>query len=243
MRPSAPCPPPPRPFRLGAIDASTLFLLLFGALWTLAGSVLAVFLALTGGPVLGDFTLDRRGVATQAIPVSVEPTSMHVSGRPVHRITYSFSDRAGVLHLASVASSDAGLVERARRHVPLGIEYDPTEPTLTRPKGASASPFGLLVLLPLAFVLVGGAILMIAVHRALGVREIYVHGQAVPATVTAVAPSNLRVSHRRVMRVEYVFETPRMRVTGQATTVHPPAVGAKIWVIHLPAEPEKNVAA
>src|ERR1043165_5182069 len=94
-------PPAPRRFRWRALDAGSGFLLLFGGIWGLVGSILTVAFSLTGGPLWNDLILDRRAVAAQATPTSVDPTGMRVNNRRVFRVSYTFTDAAGATRTSS----------------------------------------------------------------------------------------------------------------------------------------------
>jgi uncharacterized protein (DUF58 family) len=132
-----PSPPPaPRAFRLGALDAATAFLLLFGGIWGLIGTTLTIVLSLPGGPAIG-----------------------------------------------------------------------------------------LMVWLPLGFAVVGGLLFALGGRRAARLRAIYVSGRAALATVTGIESSLMRVNGRRVMRVEYTFDTPSGQTKGRTTLRAPPPVG------------------
>jgi hypothetical protein len=74
-------------------------------------------------------------------------------------------------------------------------------------------------------------------------RDIYVHGQAVQATVTAVAMTSMRVNGRRVMRVDYSFDTITGPESGRTSTRRPPPVGAPIWILYDVSDPTRSVAA
>ena len=53
----------------------------------------------------------------------------------------------------------------------------------------------------------------------------------------------MKINRRPVMRVDYAFDTIMGRATGSTTALDPPSIGASIWVLHLPSEPKRNVAA
>jgi hypothetical protein len=44
------------------------------------------------------------------------------------------------------------------------------------------------------------------------------------------------------MCVDYGFDTPVGRATGNTTTRDPPPVGSQLWVLHDPQDPKDNVA-
>jgi uncharacterized protein DUF3592 len=235
-------PAAPRPFRLGAVDASTKFLLLFGAIWAFVGTLISVVFTVAGGSVLGDVALDRRGVTTQATPVSVEPTASRVNGRRVYRITYTFTDEAGAPRASAAGTTNGDTLARAHRREPLPVQYDPQRPSLSRLVGESASFFGWFVLFPLAFAVIGWTLCLRGLRRVLRVREVYVHGVPVRAEVTEVSATSMRINRRRVMRVAYAFDAITKRATGSTTSLAPPPVGTAIWVLHLPSQPDRNVA-
>ena len=232
-------PPAPRPFRFRAVDATARFLVLFGAIWMGVGGFISVVFTVAGGPFWDDILLDRRGVTANAKLGLLEPTSSSVNGRRVHRVHYTFTDRDGVEHAGA-----GGTTDPARFYLPnMSIDYDPQAPSRSRLTGGSASFFGLFSLFPLGFAVVGAIVASFGLRRVRAVRAIYVHGQPVRAEVTGVSPTAMRINRRRVMRVEYAFDTIMGRATGSTTAVNPPPVGAALWVLHLPSEPKRNVAA
>jgi hypothetical protein len=236
-------PPAPRRFRLSALDSSTVFLLLFGGIWAFVGLMISTVFTVGGGPFWDDLALDQRGVAAVAIPAAVSPTGSRVNRRPVFRIEYGFTDASGALRRGSCRTTDYELIQRAAQMQPLDIEYDPTRPALSRVRGQKASFFGLFVLFPLAFFVVGAIVLLAGARRWRRVRALYVRGQAALATVTAVRATSIRVNNRRVARVEYAFDTPIGRATGYTTSRNPPPVGSQLWILHDPQDPNDSIAA
>jgi Protein of unknown function (DUF3592) len=218
-------------------------LLLFGGIWGLIGTILAIVLSLVGGPFWNDLILDRRGVAAEARLTSVEPTSMQVNGGLVYRIGYTFADATGNPRAGSAGTTRPDAIVVGGRQAPLAIEYDPQAPARSRLRGERASAIGLLVLLPLGFAVVGGLLFAFGGRRAVRLRAIYVHGQAALATVTGIVTSAMRVNNRRVMRVEYTFDTPSGPTQGRTTLRAPPPVGGTLWVIYDGEEPGRNVVA
>ena len=91
--------------------------------------------------------------------------------------------------------------------------------------------------------LVGVVLCASGLRRVHQLRDIYVHGQAVQATVTAVAATLMRVNGQRVMRVDYRFDTIIGPARGRTTTRRPPRVGASIWVLYDGSDPRRSVAA
>ena len=245
MSDGAPPPPPPRRFRLRAIDASALFLLLFGGIWGLVGTTVSVVFMVMGGPPWDDLILDRRNAVVIAMPVGVAQASGQINGRPVYRIGYTFADGAGHTQVSASTTTEPELVQAARARAPLTVEYDPLRPRRSRVQGQSASMFGLFVLLPCGFAVIGGVLLVLGLRRVLRLRAIYVHGRAARATVTAVSRSALRVNGRYVMRVDYVFDAGSggSMTPGRTTMRDPPPVGAQLWIVYVPADPGRSVAA
>jgi hypothetical protein len=191
---------------------------LFGAIWAFVGTLISVVFTVAGGSVLGDVALDRRGVTTQAMPISVEPTRTRVNRRRVYRITYTFTDKAGAPRASAAGTTNGDTLARAHRREPLAIQYDPQRPSLSRLVGESASFFGWFVLLPLAFAVGGWALCLRGLRRVLRVREVYVHGVPVRAEVTEVSATSIRINRRRVMRVAYAFDRPSARPSGCSTS-------------------------
>jgi hypothetical protein len=236
-------PPAPRAFHLAALDTSTRFLLLFGAIWTFVGGAITAGFTAGGGPLWNDLILDGRGKRAEAMPTSIDPTGASVNGRRVFRIAFAFFDEAGQPREASADSADRGVLERAARRERLSIDYDPQSPALSRLTGGSASFFGWFVLFPLAFAVVGLAVLRAGFLRVLRTRSLVIRGTAALARVTAVAPTNMRINRRPIMRVEYEFDAVVTRATGSTTSLAPPPVGARLWVLYRPSDPKENVAA
>jgi hypothetical protein len=232
-------PPAPRPFRLRAVDAVAWFKLLFGGIWLTVGGIISIVFTVTGGPFWNDVVLDRRGVRAEATLGTMEATSSYINRRRVHRVLYVFTDRNGVEQHGVGQTT-----EPWRFYAPnLTIEYDPQRPQVSRISGERSSVFGLFVLLPVGFAAVGAIVFGLGMRRVLAVRSIYVHGTPARAEVTAVSPTAMMVNRRRVMRVDYTFDTIMGRTTGRTSAVDPPAVGSRLWVLHLPSEPKRNVAA
>ena len=102
---------------------------------------------------------------------------------------------------------------------------------------------GALIFIPLGMGLVGVVLLALGLRRVSRLRDIYVHGQAVQATVTAVAPTLMRVNGQRVMRVDYSFDTIMGPARGRTSTRRPPPVGAPVWVLYDGSDPKRSVAA
>lgn len=232
-------PPAPRPFRLRAVDAVAYFQLLFGGIWLTVGGIITIVFTVVGGPFWNDIVLDRHGVKVNAILGTIEETSSRVNRRPVHRVHYVFTDRDGVERHGVGQTT-----EPWRFYAPdLQIEYDPGRPELSRISGERSSVFGLFGLFPMGFAVVGAIVFGLGMRKVLRVRHIYVHGEPARAEVTAVSPTLMQVNRRRVMRVEYAFDTIMGRMTGRTSAVSPPPVGSQLWILHLPSEPKRNVAA
>lgn len=217
-------------------------MLLFGGIWGLTGTILAIVLSVMGGPFWNDLILDRRGVAAEGRLTSVEPTSMHVSGGSIYRIGYTFADATGNPRAGSTGTTHPATFVGAGRQTPLAIEYDPEAPARSRLRGERASVLGPFGLLPLGFAVVGALLFALGVRPAARLRAIYVSGQAALATVTGIASTLMRVNGRRVMHVEYAFDTPSGRTRGRTTLRAPPPVGGTLWVIYDEREPGRNVA-
>jgi hypothetical protein len=236
-------PPAPRRFPWRALEGAPAFLMLFGGIWGLVGTLVTIVFTVTGGPFWNDLILDRRGVSTQAVPTSVEPTGIRINHRRVFRVHYTFADAAGVARTGAAGTTSGGVISQARQQTPLAIEYDPRTPERSRLRGESASAIGLLVLIPLAFGSIGAVLFALGLRRALRQRRIYIHGQSALATVTATRTTAMRVNGQRVIRLDYVFETIMGQVSGRATSRRPPPIGARIWVLYDEADPKNNVVA
>jgi len=232
-------PPAPRPFRLRAVDATAWFRLLFGGIWLIVGGIVAIVFTIAGGPFWNDIALDRHGVKADAIKGTMEATGSRVNGRRVHRVLFTFTDRDGVERHGMAQTTEPWRFYAPR----FQIEYDPGRPELSRIIGEKSSVFGLYVLFPLGFAAVGAFVFALGMRRVLAVRRIYVHGEPASAEVTALSPTLMRINSRRVVRVDYAFDTIMGRMTGSTNTVNPLPVGSQLWILHLPSEPKRNVAA
>jgi hypothetical protein len=232
----------PRPFRLRAIDAVSVFLLLFGGIWAVVGLVVAIGLSAAGGPFWNDLILDRRGVAVVATIDSVERTHTRVNDRYVNRVACTFSDAAGTRQTTSALTTSFAVLG-APPATPIAIEYDPQSPARARISGERASILGGYIFIPFGMGLAGIVLFAIGIRRVGRLRDIYIHGQAVSATVTAVAATLMRVNGQRVMRVDYSFDTIMGPARGRTSTRWPPPVGASLWVFYDASDPKRSVAA
>jgi hypothetical protein len=218
------------------------FMLLFGGIWGLVGTVIAVVFTLAGGPVWDDWILDRRGVPADAQPFDVHATNSRVNHRTVQEIQFRFTDRAGQAHTGHTGTTDPRLIASARKATPMTVQYDPQDPARVRLAGGSASFFGMLVLLPLAFAAVGGGLFLRSLLGARRMRAMYRDGTAVTARVVALEATGSRQNYQRVMRMVYEFTGPAGgAITGEWKTLRPAAQGATIWVIYDPGEPDRNM--
>ena len=240
---SAEAPPlAPRRFRLRAIDAVSVFLLLFGGIWAVVDVAVVIGLSVAGGPFWNDLILDRRGVAVVATIDSVERTHTRVNGRYVNRVACTFSDAAGTRRATSALTTSFAVVG-APPATPIAIEYDPQSPARARLQGERASMVGGFIFIPLGMGLAGIVLFAMGMRQVGRLRDIYIHGQPVRATVTAVAATLMRVNGQRVMRVDYSFETIMGPARGRTSTRRPPPVGAPIWVLYDASDPKRSVAA
>jgi hypothetical protein len=217
-------------------------MLLFGGIWGLVGVVLTVVFTSVGGPFWNDRILDDRGVRTDAQPFEVHPTSTRINRRTVQEIQLRFTDGAGQEHIGHVGTTSPSVIASARKGTPIAVEYDPQDLERIRVAGGSASLFGMLGLMPLAFALVGGILFVVGMRGARRMRALYRDGTAAEARVVAVEETNMRQNRVRVMRMDYELTgTPGVR--GSWKTTRPAAQGATIWVIHAPGQPELSVPA
>jgi len=241
---TAPAPPTaPRPFPVRALDPTTAVLLLVGAIWAFIGAIAGTALLSTAGAPWNDVILDRRGVAASAQALSATARNTRVNRRRVFQLTYSFTDAAGIVRTSSSVTTNRHLVAEARTNAPLAIDYDPRQPARTRVHGERASLVGLPGLLPFGIAALGLVGVALGVRRARRVRDIYVHGQAGIATITATRPTAIRINWQRVIRVDYVFETITGQTQGRTTSRTPPPVGAKVWILYDDRDPSRSVPA
>lgn len=241
---TAPAPPPaPRPFPLRAIEATTAMFLLVGATWALIGVIAGTALLSTAGAPWTDMILDRRGVVANGQATAARPKSTRVNGRRVFEIDYSFTDASGVAHAGSTVTTNRHLVVETKVNTALAIDYDPRQPDRTRVHGERASLVGIPGLLPYGIATLGLVAVAIGARRARRLRNIYVHGQATIATITATKATAIRINWQRVFRVDYAFQTIAGPTEGRTTARNPLAVGAKIWVVYDEGNPQRNVPA
>ena len=236
-------PPAPRPFRFKSLPMPVLLMLILGAVFAFQGILMSVIFSAIGGPFWYDTTLDKRGVEARAKPTKVEATGSRVNSEPVYDIHYTFSGADGTPHDGVVGSRNHSTIEAARAGAPFTIEYDPQNPSVARVEGENASTFGWFALIPLAGALIGLCVMLAALPRLSRIRGIYINGTAAKAKVTAISPTSARVNGRRVMRIDYEFQSVFGPVKGHSTTTEKLAAGAEIWILHNPTNPAANVAA
>jgi len=241
---TVPAPPPaPRRFRLRALDPSTAVFMLVGAIWAVVGAIAGSALLSTAGAPWTDMILDRRGLVARGQALAATARSTRVNGRRVFQLDYSFTDATGAARSSSMATTSRQLVAEARLHAPFAIDYDPRRPARSRIHGERASLVGIAGLLPFGIASVGLLFVAIGVRRARRLRDIYVHGQAAVATVIATKATAMRINWQRVIRVNYAFQTIEGTIEGRTTSRTPPAVGAKVWILHDESDPRRSVAA
>jgi hypothetical protein len=229
-------PPPPREGQLPPHSFSHAFAMLFGGIWGAVGALLVVIFSTTGAPPWDDWILDRRAVTTTATPVHSEPTNTRINRVRVYEVTYRYQDNAGTSREGSVRVTGG-------RETPFELEYDPESPARARIKGESASVFGLGILIPLFFALVGGGVFFWGLAGRLRERALYRDGSAAQAQVTQVERTGARYNRRPVFRVHFIYQTPSGSHKAARTTVTPPVTGATIWVFYDPASPENVMMA
>jgi hypothetical protein len=244
LAPTSPRPPPaPRPVPSGARGWGASFLILFGGIWAFVGLVMTMVFTLAGGPVWNDWILDSRCVRTDARPVDVQATSSRRNRSTVYQIDFRFVDLAGQDRTGSVGTTDAALIAAARKGSHIAVEYDPEDPTRSRLVGGSASFFGALVIMPMLFFVIGGALLVAGLAIGRRRRTTYRDGEVAEARVVAVEATASSSNRRRLMLMRYELHAPSGTVVGEWKMLVPPEVGATIWVIYDPAQPERNLPA
>jgi len=216
-------------------------MLLFGGIWGLVGTVITVAFTFAGGPVWYDWILDDRGVRTEAQPFEEHATGSRINGRTVHEIQFRFTDASGQSHTGRTDVTDAARIASARHQHAMAIDYDPQDPARVRLAGASASTFGAIVLLPLAFAALGAVLFFRGLGGARRTRAIYRDGTAVMARVVSVERTSSTQNRNAVMQMTYEFTGPTGAGKGTWKTVAPAAQGATIWVLHDPARPDQSV--
>ena len=232
----------PRPFRLRAIDAVSVFLLLFGGIWAVVDVAVVVGLSAAGGPFWNDLILDRRGVAVVATIDSVERTHTRVNGRYVNRVACTFSDAAGTRQATSALTTSFAVIG-----APSGdADRDRVRPTIAGARAAA-----------------GGA--------RVNARRVHFHsardGARGGGPVCARAPPGQRASRHLRSRPggsgdghggrgdvdagqRPAGDARRLQLRddhgaarGRTSTRRPPPVGAPIWILYDASDPKRSVAA
>lgn len=229
-------PPAPRDFPLSAAPFTVRFLLLFGGIWALVGTLVGgAFIAAGGGP-WNDWLLDSRGVTSDATLVTARATNARVNG--LTRYDLTLRAEATELH---VSTTDLELLDAAKAGAPVRVQWDPVDPSRARLEGERASFFGLFILLPGFFAVTGWALVLGALSRLLRLRSIYRHGEPALAVIRSVEGTSMRENERPVYRAHYEFRAGMHGAHGSYTTVRPPAVGNELWVLYAPNDAAKNL--
>jgi hypothetical protein len=212
-------------------------------------AIVLVIMMVGFGPPWSDWGLDARAKVTKAASIGVSTTGVSVNDSSLMEIKVSYRDAAGREHDAAFRTLDEGLVQRATRHEPVEIDYDPSDPSVVRPHGGkrslfNESGFGWVVwMLLLVFIVPGLGALGAGLRRQAKGRRLYRTGTAAPATVVKHTESASSENDVHLTIAHYEFDTPHGKHVGELKTLEPPAVGARIWVIYDPARPSFNVPA
>ncbi len=220
-----------------------MFLLLFGGIWATVGLFITTVFILVGGPPWDDWILDERAQQTQAEPLGVHGTNARLNRVRVQEIEYRFVDRGGASHTARSRTVDGALIAAARAKQSVTIDYDPACPERTRLHGARMSFFGVFLLLPLGFGVVGLGLLGIALTDMIRRRRVYVRGDVARGRVDKVRQTIMRHNRRMLHRVTYTFAGPTGEQSGSFTTVDPPSEGAALWILYDPSDPKRSLPA
>ena len=141
-----------------------------------------------------------------------EPTNTRINRVRVYAVTYQYRDQSGAPHEGEIRV-------KGGRTDAFELEYDPESPARARMKGESASVFGLGILLPLFFGLVGCGLFVWGLVQRLRERTLYRDGTSAQAQVTHVEPTNTRYNRQRVYRVQFIYQTPAGSLKASRSTV------------------------
>jgi hypothetical protein len=242
-------PPPPRRIEKNIVDWNTGFALTWGAGYGGIPAVVMVGMMIAFGPPWNDWILDHRGLPVVATPYQVEPTGVSINDESLLRVRVRFVDRKGKTRTTALATVDEGLLEAARKQQPIPIEYDPEDPSRARPRGGATSMLsqtGLIWVVPmllLVFVIPGLSSFFWGLRRWFRLRRIYRHGAAALATVVSHEETSSSQNYENLYLAHYEFFVSSRRHLGQIKALHPPPVGAQLWIIHDPERPDFNLAA
>lgn len=220
-----------------------MFLLLFGGIWAAVGLFITVVFILVGGAPWDDWILDGRGQQAQAEPLGVHGTNARLNRVRVQEIEYRFVDGGGASHTARSRTVDGALVAAARAKQSVTVDYDPACPERSRLHGAKLSFFGVFLLLPLGFGVVGLGLLSLALVDMIRRRRLYVRGDVARGRVDKVRRTIMRKNRRLLYRVMYTFAGPTGEQGGSFTTVDPPSEGAALWILYDPSDPTRSLPA
>ncbi len=236
-------PSPPRYMPPKAAGGLATFLALFGGIWAVVGIVLLLVFSLIGRPIQDDWRLDKDAVQTQAQPLSLKRTaSTRGNRRRIYKVHVQFEDSQGRRRDVWLPTTNPAVLEAGRTGAPVHIEYDPNHPERARFVGETASIFGNAIFVPLAFAVIGIALVLVAGVIYATRRAIYRDGQVAEAEVRSVTQTSARINRRSLMRVQYRFRVGTRNFEGRWGTTDPPSVGDTIWVIYHPENPSRNVA-
>lgn len=237
--------PPPRKVPYRALSWNTTFAIPFGSSFFFGGLIFFIAFYFTDRPIWDDWILDHRGLRTLAQPVAVNDTDSSMDELPVYEIELAFLDAQGRPRRATTYVNDPEIIRQSQRRLHVWLEYDPARPSRCRIEGQPASVVGWLVLLPVSSVLMGLIALIPAAVSTRRTFVLYKWGRATQAKVIRVktTPSTQGDEEEdRVMLAEYAFHHGKKRFEGSLKQTGPPQVGATIWIIYNPDEPEHNVA-
>lgn len=233
-------PPPPRPTSLATTDWNAQFMMLFGGLWAGTCLLMAVLFTLPDRPFWDDWALDQRGVRVEAEAVDVQSTHSSVNDEDVFDIVLRFKDRHGKSHTATLGTTNAARIQSARAHGKFTIEYDPRDPSCARFMGEHVAMMGGASLILCITAAPAIPLFLVGLVRGLRTRRLYRRGIAAEARVTEVVATASEENEKPVMEMRYVLETPTGSARGSWKTVEPAEVGATIWVVYDPRNPDRN---
>jgi hypothetical protein len=181
-------------------------------------------------------------------PYAVESTGVAVDDDSVMRVKLRFQDRAGRTHDVNLPTMNGAVLQQASQRAPMDIDYDPEDPSVARIHGQkstilSGEAWWVTPMLLFVFIIPGLSALAWGVSQIRQRRRVYRRGSAALATVVEHTESASAENDEHLTNARYEFETPRGKQSGIIKALHPPPVGARLWVIYEPADPGQNLPA
>jgi hypothetical protein len=220
------------------VPASLVARLLFGSPLGVFGWIFAafgmLFVLLFVPRALPDFT-SYDGTAFGEVE-HVEKTNMSENDDHIWRVAYTFEDNAGRVHHGESYTTDD-----VTPHTERLVEYTRANPNVSRLKGMSRRPFGVLALMVLLFPIVGLALAGRVFVRGIRAARLLRRGIETTGKVIDVESTRLKVQRERIMRatVEFAVGDRAERTTFDVGESGAPARDEIRRLIYDPAAPSR----